>query len=133
MPINTYGSMPSRLSPSNVLIWGRKLRRKKRGEAKTENKRVQQQKHEKNGGGGGDLQRRATCCVMSIEIEKKKGSKHKEKMLGNKIRGGHDLLKMSRVHSICHIYYQHIYLCLNDVTINGSVEAKASFNPFSIR
>lgn len=83
---------------------------------------------------GGDLQRRATCCVTSIKIEKKKkGSKHKEKMLGNKIRGGHDLLKMSRVHSICHIYYQHIYLCLNDVTINGSVEAQASFNPSSIR
>lgn len=49
---------------------GQKAKEKERGEAKTENKRVRQQKHEKNG--GGDLQRRATCCVMSIEIEKKK-------------------------------------------------------------
>lgn len=71
----------------------------------------QRQKINESGSGnmrrmvGGDLQRR----VMSIEIEKKKkGGKHKEKMLGNKIRGGHDLLKMSRVHSICHVYYQHI-------------------------
>lgn len=77
--------MPSRLSRSNVLIWGRKLRRKKRGEAKTENKLVRQQKHEKNG--GGYLQRRATCCVMSIEIEKKKRKQTQREDAGKQDQG----------------------------------------------
>lgn len=61
--------------------------------------------------------RKATCCVMRENVrERKKGRDRQKRREGRyKIRGSHDLLKTSRVHPVCHIYFPHICLWVNDV------------------
>lgn len=61
--------------------------------------------------------RKGTCCVITGNArDSNKERDTKKRCEGrNKITGSYDLLKMSRVHSICHIYFSHIYLWVNDV------------------
>lgn len=119
------------LSPFCVCVWSSKWTR-------NENKRQRDQQEKHKEIGGMILMRSSPRYVMQIwnhEKAKRKETPRKDRGREDyKIRGSSDLLRISRVHLICQIYFTHIlFMGKWWVAINAYAEAWGYSNPSSMR